>query len=86
VVRLDGVRDIGGHRNHPSCENATDRSAGDILQSAVAYSCGVSSMGKGDLVGFASGIHRLAFLWVPLPIVAVPWGYVFVTYLYKPKK
>jgi hypothetical protein len=43
-------------------------------------------MGKGDLVGFASGIHRLAFLWVPLPIVAVPWGYVFVTYLYKPKK
>ena len=60
VVRLDGVRNFGGHRNHPSCENATDRAAGDILQSAVAYSCGVSSMGKGGVVGFASGSHRLA--------------------------
>jgi hypothetical protein len=27
-----------------------------------------------------------AFLWVPLPIVAVPWGYVFANYIYKPKK
>jgi hypothetical protein len=26
-----------------------------------------------------------AFLWVILPIVAVPWGYVFVNYVYKPK-
>ena len=26
-----------------------------------------------------------AFLWVILPIVAVPWTYVFVTYIYKPK-
>ena len=25
------------------------------------------------------------FLWVILPIVAVPWTYVFVTYIYKPK-
>ncbi len=25
------------------------------------------------------------FLWVILPIVAVPWGYVFVNYIYKPK-
>jgi hypothetical protein len=24
------------------------------------------------------------FLWVILPIVAVPWGYVFASYLYKP--
>jgi hypothetical protein len=27
-----------------------------------------------------------AFLWVILPIVAVPWGYVFVTYIYWPRK
>ena len=26
-----------------------------------------------------------AFLWVLLPIVAVPWGFVFVNYIYKPK-
>ncbi|HTB89274.1 MAG TPA: hypothetical protein VK743_15035 [Steroidobacteraceae bacterium] len=26
-----------------------------------------------------------AFLWVLLPIVAVPWWYVFQTYIYKPK-
>jgi hypothetical protein len=25
-----------------------------------------------------------AFLWVALPIVAVPWGYVFANYIYKP--
>jgi hypothetical protein len=27
-----------------------------------------------------------AFLWVLLPIVAVPWGYVFENYIYKSKK
>lgn len=27
-----------------------------------------------------------AFLWVILPIVAVPWPYVFATYVYRPKK
>jgi hypothetical protein len=27
-----------------------------------------------------------AFLWVILPIVAVPWGYAFVTYVYAPGK
>ena len=26
------------------------------------------------------------FLWVILPIVAVPWGYAFVNYIYDPKK
>jgi len=26
-----------------------------------------------------------AFLWVLLPIVAVPWGFVFVNYIYTPK-
>jgi hypothetical protein len=33
----------------------------------------------------AEGITS-AFLWVILPIVAVPWGYVFATYIYKPSK
>jgi hypothetical protein len=27
-----------------------------------------------------------SFLWVILPIVAVPWVYVFENYIYKPKK
>jgi len=27
-----------------------------------------------------------AFLWVLLPIVAVPWGYVFVNYIHRPTK
>jgi hypothetical protein len=27
-----------------------------------------------------------AFLWVLLPIVAVPWGYVFRNYVYDPRK
>ena len=26
-----------------------------------------------------------AFLWVVLPIVAVPWPYVFVNYIYRPR-
>lgn len=27
----------------------------------------------------------MAYLWVLLPIVAVPWGYVFATYIYQSK-
>jgi hypothetical protein len=33
----------------------------------------------------AEGIAS-AFLWLPLPVVAVPWGYVFATYFYRPRK
>jgi hypothetical protein len=33
----------------------------------------------------AEGITA-GFLWVILPIVAVPWGYAFATYVYRPKK
>ena len=33
----------------------------------------------------AEGITS-GFLWVILPVVAVPWGYVFVNYIYKAKK
>jgi hypothetical protein len=33
----------------------------------------------------AEGITS-GFLWVILPIVAVPWGYVFANYVYRPKK
>jgi hypothetical protein len=41
---------------------------------------------KGTLAGSpAEGISS-EFLWVILPIVAVPWGYTFVTYIYNPKK
>ncbi|MGO9274359.1 MAG: hypothetical protein ACLQOO_29685 [Terriglobia bacterium] len=41
---------------------------------------------NGTLAGSpAEGITSV-FLWVLLPIVAVPWGYAFVNYIYKPKK
>jgi hypothetical protein len=39
---------------------------------------------KGTLAGSPEDTTS-AFLWVILPIVAVPWGYVFVNYIYKPK-
>lgn len=41
---------------------------------------------KGTLAGSSAEGTASAFLWVILPIVAVPWGYVFVTYVYHPKK
>jgi hypothetical protein len=40
---------------------------------------------KGTLAGSPAENITSSFLWVVLPIVAVPWGYVFVTYVYKPK-
>ena len=41
---------------------------------------------KGALAGSPAEDISSAFLWVILPIVVVPWGYVFVTYVYQPKK
>jgi hypothetical protein len=41
---------------------------------------------KGKLAGSTAEDITSGFLWVVLPIVAVPWGYVFVNYIYKPKK
>jgi len=38
---------------------------------------------EGKLAGSPAESTTASFLWVLLPIVAVPWGYVFVTYLYK---
>jgi hypothetical protein len=40
---------------------------------------------KGALWGSSAETITIPFLWVVLPIVAVPWGYAFVTYVYKPK-
>jgi hypothetical protein len=40
----------------------------------------------GKLTGSPAEGTTSAFLWVALPIVAVPWGYVFATYIYKRKK
>ena len=39
----------------------------------------------GKLAGSPAEGTTSAFLWVILPIVAVPWEYVFVNYIYKPK-
>jgi hypothetical protein len=36
----------------------------------------------GTLAGSSAESTTASFLWVLLPIVAVPWGYVFVTYVY----
>lgn len=41
---------------------------------------------KGTLAGSPAEGTTSVFLWVILPIAAVPWGYVFVTYFYQPKK
>lgn len=40
----------------------------------------------GKLAGSPAEDMTSVFLWVILPIVAVPWGYVVVTYFYWPKK
>ncbi len=40
---------------------------------------------KGALAGSPAEGITSSFLWVLLPIVAVPWGYVFTNYIYKPK-
>jgi hypothetical protein len=40
----------------------------------------------GKLAGSSAEGTTSAFLWVILPIIAVPWGYAFVTYIYKPAR
>jgi hypothetical protein len=39
---------------------------------------------EGKLEGSSAQGTTSAFLWVILPIVAVPWGYAFATYVYRP--
>ena len=41
---------------------------------------------KGTLAGSPAEEITSQFLWVILPIVAVPSGYVFANYFYKPRK
>ena len=38
---------------------------------------------RGQLNGSSAEGTTFAFLWVLLPIVAIPWGYVFATYVYR---
>jgi hypothetical protein len=38
------------------------------------------------LAGSSAEGTTSAFLWVLLPIIAVPWAYVVGTYFYRPKK
>jgi hypothetical protein len=40
---------------------------------------------RGGLWGSPAEAIALPFLWVILPIVAVPWGYAFVNYVYRPR-
>jgi hypothetical protein len=40
----------------------------------------------GTLAGSPAEEITSQFLWVLLPIVAVPWGYVLANYFYSPKK
>jgi hypothetical protein len=40
---------------------------------------------KGTLEGSPAAATTSAFMWVILPIVAVPWGYAFRTYVYRRK-
>ena len=39
----------------------------------------------GKLVGSPVEEETSSFLWVLLPIAAIPWGYVFVNYIYRPR-
>jgi hypothetical protein len=41
---------------------------------------------KGALWGSPAEAITTPFLWVILPIVAVPWGYAFVNYVYRPRR
>jgi hypothetical protein len=41
---------------------------------------------KGMLAGSPAEGITSGFLWVILPIVAVPWGCAFVTYIHNPRK
>jgi hypothetical protein len=41
---------------------------------------------KGMLAGSPAEGITSGFQWVILPIVAVPWGYAFVTFIYNPRK
>ena len=41
---------------------------------------------KQQLVGSPAEQLTYAFLWLPLPLLATPWGYVFRTYFSFPKK
>ena len=40
---------------------------------------------SGALAGSAAEGITSQFLWVILPIVAMPWGYAFVNYIYRPQ-
>jgi hypothetical protein len=39
----------------------------------------------GTLAGSSAEGATSAFLWVILPIVSIPWGYAFRSYVYEPK-
>ena len=41
---------------------------------------------SGTLAGSSAEGVTAAFLWVVLPIVAVPWGYAFRSYVYETRK
>jgi hypothetical protein len=40
---------------------------------------------RSELQGSSAEDMTSAFQWVLLPIVAVPWGYVFANYVYRPR-
>lgn len=40
---------------------------------------------RGTLAGSTAEGITSAFLWVILPIVAMPWGYAFANYIYNPR-
>jgi hypothetical protein len=41
---------------------------------------------KGALWGSPAEAIAIPFLWVILPIIAVPWDYAFVNYVYRPRQ
>lgn len=59
VVRVDGVRVVGGDWNFTSGEDDPDRVAENILQIAMAGAGGVSIVVDGEAGGIASGRNHL---------------------------
>src|SRR6202161_710629 len=62
LVRLDRIRDLGRHRNHPPGDNAAHRPAGSLLQSALARHCGVPTLVKRNPGRFPGRRDNLAVL------------------------
>ena len=82
ILRLGRISDHGGARTDSSAPDAADHAVHDLLQVDLAAHRRLCRCGSaGALWGSPAETMTRAFLWLPLLIVAVPWGYVLRTYV-----